>query len=131
MTIDPQSPTFARNAGDYAVLAEHGVRTVRDAFRWHLIEREAGRRRGVLLRPPRRRSPTSAGGPRQYNDAMPCSEWSLQTVADRFALTVEQKTGRFANIAPTAAISPILQTLLAEQVPLAVAINTRKKRGPK
>ena len=28
---------------DYALLAEHGIRTVRDGVRWHLIEREPGR----------------------------------------------------------------------------------------
>src|SRR5688500_2929713 len=30
-------------AADYAQLAEHGIRTARDGFRWHLIERRPGR----------------------------------------------------------------------------------------
>ena len=60
---------------------------------------------------------------------MPYSEFSLQTVADRFALTVEVQTGRFAGIAPLASVSPLLQTLLLEQVPLALAINTEKARS--
>ena len=31
-----------RCARDYALLAEVGIRTVRDGLRWHLIEREPG-----------------------------------------------------------------------------------------
>ena len=33
----------ARAAEDYALMASHGIRTVRDAARWHLIERRRGR----------------------------------------------------------------------------------------
>ena len=32
----------AHAAADYAQLAEHGIRTVREGFRWHLVERRAG-----------------------------------------------------------------------------------------
>ncbi len=60
---------------------------------------------------------------------MPHGEFSLQAVADRFRLIVQTQTGRFAQVAPVATISPILQTLLCEQVPLAVAINTEKARS--
>ena len=60
---------------------------------------------------------------------MAYSEFSLQTVIDRFGLTVRQDTGRFATVTPAESISPILRTLLDEQVPLAVAINTEKARS--
>ena len=40
------------NAGaDYAQLAAHGMRTVRDGFRWHLIERRPGRYDFASVRP--------------------------------------------------------------------------------
>ena len=29
-------------AGDYAALAQHGLRTARDGLRWHLIDADAG-----------------------------------------------------------------------------------------
>lgn len=60
---------------------------------------------------------------------MAYSEFSLQTVMDRFQLVVREETDRFATIPAVEAISPILQTLLNEQVPLAVAINTEKARS--
>ena len=60
---------------------------------------------------------------------MAYSEFNLQTVTDRFGLTIQQDTGHFAQVPPLPAISAILTTLLAEQVPLAVAINTEKARS--
>ncbi|WP_395092580.1 hypothetical protein [Armatimonas sp.] len=60
---------------------------------------------------------------------MAYSEFNLQTVIDRFGLTVQQETGHFAVVPPLATISSILKTLLAEQVPLAIAINTEKARS--
>lgn len=60
---------------------------------------------------------------------MAYSEFSLQTVVDRFGLSVEQDTGHFSAVPPLAPLSAILMTLLAEQVPLAVAINTEKARS--
>lgn len=60
---------------------------------------------------------------------MPQNEFSLPTVTDIFQLTVTQQNGRFASVSPVAAISDVLRILLAEQVPLAVAINTEKARS--
>ena len=60
---------------------------------------------------------------------MAYSEFNLQTVVDRFGLSMEQDTGHFATVPPLSPLSAILKTLLAEQVPLAVAINTEKARS--
>ncbi len=60
---------------------------------------------------------------------MAYSEFSLTSVVERFRLNLQQQNGRFAPIAPVPAISDILRVLLAEQVPLAVAINTEKARS--
>ena len=60
---------------------------------------------------------------------MAYSEFSLQTVMDRFELSAHQDTGHFALVPPVPSISAILRTLLEEQVPLAVAINTEKARS--
>src|SRR5512138_910297 len=38
-------------AQDYALAAEHGLRGVRDGFRWHLIEPEPGRYDWDSIRP--------------------------------------------------------------------------------
>ena len=40
-----------RAGADYAQLAAHGMRTVRDGFRWHLIERRPGRYDFASVRP--------------------------------------------------------------------------------
>jgi hypothetical protein len=60
---------------------------------------------------------------------MAYSEFSLQRVVDMFGLTVTEQVGTFAQVTPVPAISPVLTTLLAEQVPLAVMINTEKARS--
>lgn len=64
-----------------------------------------------------------------YNGSMPYSEFSLPTVLQRFQLTLKEENGSFANVPPVLAISEILKTLLIEQVPWAVAINTEKGRS--
>jgi hypothetical protein len=60
---------------------------------------------------------------------MPYSEFSLQGVVEQFNITTVQRSGLFLTVPPVAGVSPILATLLAEQVPLAVAINTEKARS--
>jgi beta-glucosidase/6-phospho-beta-glucosidase/beta-galactosidase len=40
-----------RAARDYAQVAEHGIRTVREGFRWHLVERRAGAYDFASVRP--------------------------------------------------------------------------------
>jgi hypothetical protein len=60
---------------------------------------------------------------------MPYSEFALQTVVDRFGLILIERNGAYETLPPVGAISAILATLLREQVPLAVAINTEKARS--
>ncbi|MBC8139189.1 MAG: hypothetical protein H8F28_25225 [Fibrella sp.] len=60
---------------------------------------------------------------------MPYSDFVLPDVVERFGLTVVEEQGTFAQIPPLPAISDLLQTLLAEQIPLAQAINTEKARS--
>jgi hypothetical protein len=60
---------------------------------------------------------------------MPNSEFSLSAIVERFGLTTVQENGLFALIPPVPAISTALTTILADHVPLAVAINTEKARS--
>ncbi len=60
---------------------------------------------------------------------MAYSEFSLETVTDRFGLDVRLDIGRFAGVPAIEAITPLLQESLAEYVPLALAMNTEKARS--
>jgi hypothetical protein len=59
---------------------------------------------------------------------MAYSEFNLQTVSDKFNLTVQRQTQHFATMPPVS-VSMLLKTLLEVQVPIAVAINTEKARS--
>ena len=59
---------------------------------------------------------------------MPYSSFSLQRVRDGFGVGIAERAGLFSNIEPHA-ISHHLQETLAENVSLAVSINTEKARS--
>lgn len=59
---------------------------------------------------------------------MAYSDFKLNEVSQRFGLTVNEASGMFADV-PEAECSDLLVTILAENVDLAVAINTEKARS--
>jgi hypothetical protein len=59
---------------------------------------------------------------------MAYSEFTLDGVRRAFALILDERGDLFAMV-PDHAISPLLRTLLEENVPLALAINTEKARS--
>jgi hypothetical protein len=59
---------------------------------------------------------------------MAYSDFSLSTVKKQFNLNLIEEMGLFASI-PEGEISPLLQEILAENIPLALASNTEKSRS--
>jgi len=59
---------------------------------------------------------------------MAYGEFTLEVVKSRFSLRIEEKVEHFATIAAVA-VSDFLTGMLAENIPLAVAISTEKARS--
>ena len=59
---------------------------------------------------------------------MPYSSFTLKRAAKQFGLTLYEEHGTFAAL-PSASVSTLFQTVLAENLPLAVAMNTEKARS--